>query len=193
MNQLRFLDAGDKISQSSATSPRNAQPGFLALGAESDLRSALTIIDLLPSPAADIARCMLVTGARVHEILNLEVADVADTGHLLVRAGKGSDNRVCYCPEILPFKAQAVSLGQTRVFHHYSYSKLRRAFKRAAKSADLHTAPIALVTNLLRRAAAELSDSFPGSEHNLAQRFLGHRSPSSTLYYLNPRKARQNG
>ena len=136
---------------------------------------------------------MLITGARVHEVLNLEVNDVADTGHMLVRAGKGSDSRVVYCPEVLPFKRQALTNGNSRLFAHYSYPKLRRAFKKAAKAADLHTSPIALVTNLIRRAAAELSDSFPGHEHSLAQRFLGHRSPSSTLHYLSPRKESGHG
>lgn len=188
MSQLRFLSAADSNTQASATSDRSLQLGSARVDSSGSLQSALDLINQLPELPAAIARIMLVTGARAHEILNLEVKDVGTTGHILVRAGKGSDSRVCYCPDVLPFRRQAISNQQTRLFHHFSYHKLRRAFKAAAKSSTLDSTPTRLVTNLLRRAAADLSDSFGGQDHSLAQRFLGHRSPSSTLYYLSPGK-----
>lgn len=134
-----------------------------------------------------MADLQIATGARAAEALAVRHGDVTPDGFVLIRALKGSRTRMGFCPAIVPLVSRSRGDAKLRLFGTLSWSQYYNALLRAGIERHTIGRPRRTVSNLFRRAAAEMAYDISGGDLSVASEFLGHIALKSTLHYL-PRK-----
>ncbi len=137
-------------------------------------------------PSLKILTLLLYTyGLRISEALRLAYSDVNPDGLILLRASKGSRDRIIYFPQILILCGQPQHFSQAKIFpitYRAYYSHLRRAglsFRsRPGKAYDS-------VTHIFRVNRFNLVQREFQPTREILQSFTGHRSARSLAFYLN--------
>ena len=179
LENLLFPSQPRSHTLSNQLQPRSASPGI-----PRSVRLCLDAIQKLSGLNKIIAEFMLCSGCRVHEVLQLEIRDISETGHVLIRAGKRSQNRVVYFPALRRFAFPTRKPPNSKVFPFHNYWKFYRSFRSAIPGAPPRSRFRNKITNLLRCAAADLSAHLSRGDSSIPSVFLGHKSPRSTDSYL---------
>jgi integrase len=183
-NFRRFHSVRTPLAASQTSLLKELQPQLANLAECSIVRLAHDMISRLSGPAKDVAKAQLYSGSRAVEILSLTVDDIDGGGFVCIHARKGSTTRAQFLPHLLPYKETAVSVGRRSLFEGFTYSKYRRQLLSAAGGYLPSTCSRDVISNLFRRASAEIASRLSGGDVRAAAHSLGHRSITSTNYYL---------
>lgn len=129
-----------------------------------------------------IAELQFSAGLRISEVLQIKYKDITKTGHVLIRALKGSRDRIVYsqnsCDYLLQCRVNAVD--PFTMFNRYF---IYRCYKKFHINFDLGHSSKSSVTHAFRHVYAMIQKNANISKKDIG-RSLGHKNESSVDYYL---------
>jgi integrase len=164
--------------------PKECLPGSGPGGQPATANSLDLAVSKLEGTARIFAECLLITGARPCELLNIRYQDIDHRGMVYIRAAKRGRSRFALCPPILRLKGAGGSDPSAPVFRTFTYKQFYRAMARVLELQGARPHVHRPVGRLFRRAYAARNHALGPSDLAAVTLSLGHRSKSSTLYYL---------
>lgn len=147
-------------------------------------RAALALIERLHGRFKLLAIAQVALSCRVSEVLSLRAGDIAPSGLCIVRARKGSQTRVGFCPQLLPYVSLDDRRNNRKIFGSISYGQYRRALIEAGARDIEDSGARRAITNIFRRLAARTAARLSEGDLQCARHTLGHKSAVNTLTYI---------
>jgi integrase len=172
------------LEQARKSMPKDFPPGPTSPAPDPRYQRAVYLISQLQGVARILAECLLISGARPVELLNLRYRDVDHRGMVYIRAAKKGRNRVVLCPPILQLTKTAAPDPDAKIFRRFTYKQFWRAASRVL--ADKGRVPHGHVPlgRLFRSAYARGNHALSASDLRATSQSLGHASTTSTQHYL---------
>ena len=175
--QRRSNDALSGPAQSPALlTPNSVEDSFLQT-----LQSFITNNKAYPNQFKLMAWFMYCSGARVSEVLRVRACDVNGRYRVLIRASKGSQNRVCLISPLAGIELDMMGGGQNLLFQ-YSRFYVYRVFRNLGLSIRKEGNVNSSVTHSARNIYASEVRALTGVTDDMSNA-LGHKSKKSKLYY----------
>lgn len=160
--------------------PRGSPPGH----PPKLIATCLDVISRLSGKAKIFAECLLITGARPQELLQLTMRDVDQRGMVYIRSLKRGRSRVALCPPILQLTQGGARDDIAPLFGTFTYKQFYRAVDPLLEGPGILPHVHRPVGRLFRRAYASGNHALAASDLAAVSLSLGHKTKSSTLYYL---------
>lgn len=130
---------------------------------------------------------LMVSGAlRVSEVLSITCNNITQTGHVLVKAGKGSNDRVVFSAEAKEFLLRCKGRGR-QPFLDWNRFRVYRDFKKYNISMHIAGKTNNSVTHSLRQLVSRQLQ-LEGIPDTMRSKVLGHKSVSSLDHYSDGRR-----
>jgi integrase len=171
------------FEHASVSLPKLFPRGSPDLKLHPDVSLVLGLIDRLCGTSRIFASCLLISGARPYELLNVRYKDVDRRGMVYIRTAKGGDTRVLYCPPILDIIPVHIPDLNQPVFRGYNYGKFYRSLKPLLRNEGRVSHVHVPVGRMFRRAYTRGCQHVSSSDIQVVRRALGHKSLTSTHYY----------
>lgn len=155
---------------------------------ETPVSHLYTTLGIIPPTAGQshiISMLQYIYGIRVSEALNITNEDIDNNGFIFIKGKKGSENRIIYLKEILPYKTNKPHLRKAKVFtiSYKQYYRVCRKYNIVIPITKGRKRDI--VTHAYRHN--RIKDIFELAKNNLkdTKRFTGQKHNKSTLHYIN--------
>lgn len=151
--------------------------------------------DLVPDPERmmryshelyHLVQFMLVSGCRVSEVLRVRPCDIMTSGHVVIKASKGSLDRLVHTGISMPWFVDCKKKGRDP-FIDWDRFRVYREFKKWGISVKLAGHQNASVTHSLRQITSRQFQA-QGVDDDLRSRHLGHKSSKTIRHYSDGKK-----
>lgn len=165
----------------SAQTVTQLQTGYRPTASEFDIDTLLRRIPDHEVQLKELVKFMIATGTRISEALQVNHSEITRTGMVLIRAKKGSNNRM-----ISPGLATQYLLNckKSRINPWEGWSRffVYRQFKKYGITSQANNKSRNKVTHSLRHEVAK-GIKAAGMEIEITKLALGHKNLNSTSYY----------